>query len=158
MVFFFLEEAAGDDSMVGACVEAGSYVDRGVSGVVAGTVFCFLTGEMVAGLDSPDLGDFFSFCGSLRSSPRGSLFWAGPCSSLFGCLLVVVVVTVVVSAFVSFCWIFLGQNLAMWPICLHPQQRGRLPSTTTTIICRSLLTVPPLVARHPKSQNFWANL
>ena len=77
--FIFLEEAAGvvavagvagddgDDSGVGASVEAGSDVGRGVFGVVAAVsfvtgaaaVFCFLTGEMVAGLDSPDFGDFF---------------------------------------------------------------------------------------------------
>ena len=76
--FFFLEEAAGvvavagvagddgGDSGVGPGVEAGPDVDRGVSGVVAApgfvtgavAVFCFLTGEMVAGLDSPDFGDF----------------------------------------------------------------------------------------------------
>ena len=77
--FFFLEEAAGvvavagvagddgGDFGVGAGVEAGSDIDRGVSGVVAAAgfvtsavaVFCFLTGEMVAGLVSPDFEDFF---------------------------------------------------------------------------------------------------
>ena len=49
-----------------------------------------------------------------------------------------VVVAVVVAAAFSLLSAFWGQNLAIWPICLHPQHLGRLLSTTTNI-CRSPL-------------------
>ena len=68
---------------------------------------------------------------------------------------VVVVVVVAVSAAFSLFSGRWGQNLAIWPICLHPLHLGHLPSTTT-IICRSPLTnvsgmaLKPSIVRHSR--------
>ena len=67
-----------------------------------------------------------------------------PCTS--ACLLMVVVaavavVVVVAAAAFSLLSVFWGQNLAIWPICLHPQHLGRLPSTTTIIYRSPLIRV-----------------
>ena len=72
--------------------------------------------------------------------------------SLHLLLMVVVVAVVVVAVVLSpFC----GQNLAIWPISLHAQHLGRLPSTTT-IVCRSPLirvsgmALKPSLVRHSR--------
>ena len=67
-----MDGAAGvGDSGVGAGVGVGCDVGLGVSDVVAGASTVFLTGEMMAWLESPDLGDFF-FLRVTSIQPSGS--------------------------------------------------------------------------------------
>ena len=149
----------------GAGVAGGSGVAASATATATadGAFICFWGGDDDEGLFSPFLGDPLLFwVTSVQPSWLFNLGWTWPGPWAFASLMVVVVaaamsfvVVVAVGAALSLFSGRWGQNLAMWPICLHPQHLGRLPSTIT-IICRSLLInvsgmalKPPLV-RHSR--------
>ena len=130
--------AAGDSVVVVVVIAAaagGSDVVFAAAGV--GALVCFWGDEV--GLFSPCLGDPLLFLVTSVQPSWLFLGWTWPGLLASASLLMVMVVAatsfvvVVVVALLSGRW---GQNLAMCPICLHPQHLGRLPSTIT-IICRS---------------------
>ena len=150
---------AGVD-VTGAGVAGGYGVAATATAAAGGAFICFWGGD--------DDGLFSSFLGdplllrvtSIQPSWLFNLGWTWPGPWAFASLMVVaaamsfVVVVAVDAAFSLFSgrW---GQNLAIWPICLHPQHLGRLPSTIT-IICRSPLTnvsgmaLKPSLVRHSR--------
>ena len=129
---------------MGAVTDLDMYIAGVVTFAEAGPMS--FAGEAVADLSSAFFEDFFRVT-SIQSSAFFGWSWPGSFSVLVSLMVAVEnvvaavsVATVAAAAAAAFSGYFLGQNFDICPNCSQLQQRGRL-SSTTTIICLSLLTM-----------------